>query len=90
MAVAMIRRWRAGDRSRFVWSMTAGAVMFTAPGVAPPIAIDAQERPKELVRVTASMTRLAKCSWRVSVVPAEHRVLREARRLWRSPTRTRS
>ncbi|MBN9118459.1 MAG: glycosyltransferase family 39 protein [Planctomycetes bacterium] len=50
-AVLMALAIRTNDRSRFVRTMAVGAVAFTALAAAfPPLAIDAQKAPRELVR----------------------------------------
>ena len=52
-AVVMALAVRANDRARFVRALTAGAVAFTALAAAlPPLAIDEQKAPKELVRAS--------------------------------------
>jgi hypothetical protein len=68
-AVVRARAVRANDRARFVLAMTAGAVAFTALAAAfPPLTIDAQKAPKELVRASgvddpSRDVRLAHFDW---------------------------
>ena len=52
-AVVMALAVRANDRARFVRALAAGAVAFTALVAAlPPLAVDSQKAPKELVRAS--------------------------------------
>jgi 4-amino-4-deoxy-L-arabinose transferase-like glycosyltransferase len=52
-AAVMVRAVRADNRPRFVRAMTVGAVAFTALLAAfPPLAVDAQKAPRELVRAS--------------------------------------
>jgi hypothetical protein len=83
-AAVMVLAMRADDRGRFLRAMTVGSIAFTALAAAlPPLSIDTQKAPKELVRASgvddpARDLRLAHFDWfQPSVVFYARREVRE-------------